>query len=200
MSSSNVSMSAPDTSPVVDADSYYALLDLLIPPPRSKRFAVVVALSSIAVVVSVVLIAVSGAVVPRLSVTGNAWSATRNGPASFQLLIRNDGLRPATITRLRIDAAGLIGGTLEVRLPVTIRGGESATFAAHFQRIQCPQIRPTQYRDGLQIEANGDVGLTTTITASTSFTLSRPGTRSFEGSDPLRIGWPAGISQEACAA
>lgn len=191
---------APAPTDPVD-ESERALIDGLVPPQRSRKWGVLIALAAGGVVAVVALATLSGTVVPRLSATTDSWSAVRGGRARFTFKLHNDGLRPATITAIDLDAAGLDHGRLDIRLPLHLAAHHAVTLTATFSGLRCDRIEPDQFKPGIRLTARGDFPFRHAVTASLLSHFSREfaGIRTYSGSDPLQIGWPAGITQLACA-
>jgi hypothetical protein len=190
---------APGATDYVDG-SERALVDALVPPPRSRKWGLLIALVAGGVVGVVALATLSGTVVPRLSASTDSWSAARSGGVHYTFKLHNDGLRPATITAIDLDAAGLAHGRLSVHLPLRVAAHHDVTITATFSGLRCERIQPRQFKSGIRLTARGDFPFASTVTASllSHFSDEFVGSRTYSGSDPLQIGWPAGITQIAC--
>ena len=190
---------APSAADHVD-ESERALVDALVPRQRSRKWGLLIALAVGVVVAVVALTTLSGTVVPRLSATSDSWSAVRGGRVHYTFKLHNDGLRPATITAIDLDAAGLAHGRLSVRLPVHLAAHHDISITATFSGLRCERIEARQFKSGIRLTARGDFPFANTVTASllSHFSDEFVGFRTYSGPDPLQIGWPAGITQIAC--
>ena len=177
------------------------LVDALVPRQRSRKWATLIAIAAAGLVAIVAFASVSGTVVPRLSATADSWgAAARGGVPQFTFRLRNDGLRPATITAVDLRAAGLDHGRLDVHLPIHLGAHKDVSVTATFTGLHCNRIDPRQFESGIRVTARGDLPFSSKVTAKIAdhFTTPSEGMRTYSGADPLQIGWPAGVTQYAC--
>jgi hypothetical protein len=192
---------APHSADAVE-QSERDLVDALVPRQRSRRWGATIAVAAAGLVAVVTFGTTSGTVVPRLSVTPDNWGAgVRGETPHFTFTLHNDGMRPATITAVNLGAAGLDHGRLDVRLPIRLAPHQNVSLTATFTGLHCDRIDPGQYKAGVRITARGDFPFARTVTARIDNHFAKPfeGMRTYSGADPLQIGWPAGITQDACA-
>ncbi len=192
-----------DPPPPVDAvdESERDLVDALVPRQRSRTWGAAIAVAALGFLAVVAFATTSGTVVPRLSATPQSWSAARGVEPTFTFTLHNDGFRPATITAVALGASGLDHGRLDVHFPVRLAPHHDVSITATFTGLRCDRIDPRQYASGIRVTARGDLPFATTVTARLLNHFTKPfvGMRTYSGSDPLQIGWPAGITQDACA-
>jgi len=191
---------APSRSDHVD-ESERALVDALVPRLRSRKWGTLIVIAAAGLVAIVAFATLSGTAVPRLSATADSWGpANRGGVPHFTFTIHNDGLRPATITAVDLRAPGLDRGKLDRRLPLRLASHGDVSVTATFTGLHCERIDPRWFESGFRITARGDFPFSTTVTARILNYFTKPfqGMRTYSGTDPLQIGWPAGITQDAC--
>jgi hypothetical protein len=191
---------SPRPSDTID-ESERALIDALVPRQRSRRWGALIMIAAAGLIGLVAFATLSGTMVPRLTVTPNSWGAVRGKTPSFTFTVHNDGTRPATITAVALGAAGLDHGKLDVRLPIRLAPHHDVSLTATFTGLHCDRIDPRQYLSGIRITARGDFPFARTVTARLAIHFTKPfeGMRTYSGADPLQVGWPAGITQYACA-
>jgi hypothetical protein len=182
-------------------DSERDLIDALVPRQRSRTWGAAIAVAALGLLAVVAVGTTSGTVVPRLSATADSWSAARGVEPTFTFTLHNDGLRPATITAVQLGASGLDHGRISIRLPARLAPHHDISVTATFAGLRCSRVDPSQYASGIRVTARGDLPWATTVTARLISEFTKPfvGWRTYSGTDPLRIGWPAGITQAACA-
>jgi hypothetical protein len=199
-----------DTQPGAPVDP----IDLLVPPPRGPRRAVLTVLGVVVLVTVAAVLWNTGLVRPRIGLVSASASWVQAGPGSdpgVTFVLRNDGSVPFHLEGVDARAPGLGRPRVAVSLlqadgtparsdggsPV-VGGGLQIRVVLTFRSWDCDRIE--NYGSAtLPVHARGPLGLNATTSLDPGFHFDPPGVDSIDGpSDPNEIGWAAALTWTAC--
>lgn len=106
-------------------------------PPRSRRLIIATSAGTVLLLVTWILVYVSGALWPNLQ-GSRAWSVTTEGRAAVQTFtVTNAGWFDVTVTGISSDDPEM-PVTDVTDLPRLIPAGESAEFTVRYRLVECP--------------------------------------------------------------
>jgi hypothetical protein len=188
-------------------------IDLLVPPARSFRRALLLTLFTAIVLFAVAFAGGSGLLWPKLGLGLDASYAAASSTTrpSMTFNLQNNGRLPLSIVGADARAPGLVGARVTVArlgtggamesahaFPLAIAGGHEVHITMTFARWRCSEIK-LHGSDTVPIHLSDPLGLNTTVSVVPGYHFDPPSTGVLIGSsDPNEIGWAAGITWMSC--
>ena len=182
------------------------LIALLVPPPRPRRQVVFAVAVTAALMAGIVGVSAAGAVVPRLDVWIDHWTA-RGDSLTVAFRIRNQGSVDAKVRSLDARSVGLEGMRVRVPSARTVHAHHESEVSVHFDRFDCATVIGKSGTHDVRLRVTNSLGVTFTHTYPVKYYnvhVGDPGALSpDQGGYVLGTidtnGWARAVTADACS-